>query len=606
MTRSRLSSGVLVSAVVAGAFVAVPAVAAGAAGAAVSAAAPIDCPTAFPIAEAVDGVVGTGYTVERGTTPAPFTATILGRVTDGIAPGIDMIMADLDSPALTRAGGVWAGMSGSPVYAADGRLIGSVSYGLSASSPIAGITPAADLQQLLLLPPSPALAPASAKARIKVSGALAVKLANAGGVSAAQADEGFRQLPVPVSVSGAAKKSAKFLKRLTATAGVRVRLSGAGTSAAASSPSEITAGSNFAAALSYGDVSIVGVGTTTFVCNGQAVAFGHPMINAGDVQFTAHPASAVYIQPDPVNGPFKVANPGGPVGVIDQDRTTGIRAELGAVPASSFAVTSTLRADGAAAVTGSTTGVYQPWTANIAALHLQSNIVKALGAEGAGSAALTFTITGTRAGGKPFTLVRADHYSDSADLSFTAADSLNTLVTSLVEQPFEPLTITGVQITGSVSSTVKQYRVTGLKVKKRGQWVTLTGSQTVTAGRTMPMRITLTKYRSPATVVVPLTVKIPTRTEGASGDLILSDGLNAGFNSGGDSGMDDSAADGPPVGPTSLTQLLAQLTSAPTNDCVAGSLLLGNGRRSVTTVTLGKTDAIVSEYLKDIPLQVRF
>jgi hypothetical protein len=51
-----------------------------------------------------------------GTTPEPFTADVLGRITDGIAPGVDMIMADVSSPALTRAGGVWAGMSGSPVY----------------------------------------------------------------------------------------------------------------------------------------------------------------------------------------------------------------------------------------------------------------------------------------------------------------------------------------------------------------------------------------------------------------------------------------------------------------------------------------------------------
>ena len=58
---------------------------------------------------------------------------MLGRITDGIAPGVDMILADVSSPALTRAGGVWAGMSGSPVYTADGRLIGSVSYGLAAS-----------------------------------------------------------------------------------------------------------------------------------------------------------------------------------------------------------------------------------------------------------------------------------------------------------------------------------------------------------------------------------------------------------------------------------------------------------------------------------------
>jgi hypothetical protein len=211
MTRSRLASGLLVSAVVAGVFVAVPAMSASAA--------PADCPTAFPTAQAVDGVIGTGYTVERGTAPEPFTATILGRINDGIGPGIDMIMADLDSPALTRAGGVWAGMSGSPVYAADGRLIGSVSYGLAAASPIAGITPAADMKKLLSTPAGSR----AGQAKVKMSSRQAFRIAQTGDVSAEQADEGFRQLPVPVSVSGASRKSTKFLKELTATPGVRVR-----------------------------------------------------------------------------------------------------------------------------------------------------------------------------------------------------------------------------------------------------------------------------------------------------------------------------------------------------------------------------------------------
>src|SRR6187551_2522153 len=120
MTRSRLGSGALASIVVSGALIAIPGIAAQAA--------TTQCPASLPTAAAVDGLTGTGYTVERGTEPAPFKATVLGRITDGIAPGIDMIMAELDSPALTRSGGVWAGMSGSPVYASGGQLIGSVSY----------------------------------------------------------------------------------------------------------------------------------------------------------------------------------------------------------------------------------------------------------------------------------------------------------------------------------------------------------------------------------------------------------------------------------------------------------------------------------------------
>jgi hypothetical protein len=36
-------------------------------------------------------VAGTGFTVEKGTTPDPFSAEVIGRITDGIEPGTDMI-----------------------------------------------------------------------------------------------------------------------------------------------------------------------------------------------------------------------------------------------------------------------------------------------------------------------------------------------------------------------------------------------------------------------------------------------------------------------------------------------------------------------------------
>lgn len=88
------------------------------------------------------------------TLPAPR----LRRV--AVAPGVDMVMARLASSEIERVGGIWAGMSGSPVYAVDGRLIGAVSYGLTGgNSPVAGITPAADMQTLLdALPEEPAAA----------------------------------------------------------------------------------------------------------------------------------------------------------------------------------------------------------------------------------------------------------------------------------------------------------------------------------------------------------------------------------------------------------------------------------------------------------------
>ena len=125
--------------------------------------------------------------------PDPFTGEVIGVLEDGIAPGLDMVIVDLDSPAIQAAGGIWQGMSGSPVYAGDGRLIGAVAYGLAyGPSPIAGVTPFEEMDDYL----------PAAKPGAKVDGRTATAIAAASDVSADQASQGFEALGVPTGVSG--------------------------------------------------------------------------------------------------------------------------------------------------------------------------------------------------------------------------------------------------------------------------------------------------------------------------------------------------------------------------------------------------------------------
>jgi hypothetical protein len=530
--------------------------------------APTDCPDAYPLSQVAAGQTGTGYTVEQGTTPQPFGATVLGVVTDGIAPGVDLIMAQLSSDALTRAGGVWEGMSGSPVYAADGRLIGSVSYGLASPSSIAGLTPAAGLDSLLTT--SAASAP-SAPARI---GAAAVK-------------RGFRPLALPAAVSGVRNLDSPFLARLSRNTGLDVRVSGAGIPRAAASASDISAGGNFAAAIAYGDVSMAAIGTTTMVCDGQAVAFGHPFEGLGAVQFSAQPATAVYVQPDPLEGPFKVANPGGPAGVVDGDRTLGLHARLGATPSAAFDITSSIATPGGTAVTGTTTDVYQPAAPDVAAMHLETEIGRVLEATGGGTANLRFTIKGTTPDDGAFSLTRSDAWADSADIGYTAADALYSLVDSVADQDWANVTFTGIAVTGTVSSTVQHYRVTGMKVWSGGRWITQRGTLKGSAGKTLKTQVALAKYRSSATVHVTLTVKVPAGSQGSLGRLQITDGENAGVAT-------------PKV--TGFPTLLTQLAAVPPSNALAGAVTLED---AAPFVTLKKLDAPVSDYSKGIALRIR-
>src|SRR5215210_4676951 len=83
-----------------------------------------DCPGILPTSSVTAGMTGQGLTVVRGATPQPFAVEVLGVLENGIAAGRDMIVIEVsDLPGrnvISAGGGIWDGMSGSPVYV-DGK-----------------------------------------------------------------------------------------------------------------------------------------------------------------------------------------------------------------------------------------------------------------------------------------------------------------------------------------------------------------------------------------------------------------------------------------------------------------------------------------------------
>jgi len=461
--------------------------------------APVDCPRPFPTVEAVDGVRGTGFSVEKGTVPEPFSAEVVGRIDDGIAPGVDMIMARVSSPAITRAGGIWQGMSGSPVYAPDGRLIGALAYGLAANTYYAGITPAESMFPLLTTASATRATGAAGSrtgaARVAVPPAAARQLA-ARGVGAQAVQGGFSRLEIPVSLSGAGDA---FQRRITdrffgTIPGVRVVTGGTRAPARVASPSTIRAGGNFAAALSYGATTAAGIGTTTFVCEGRAVAFGHPLLFAGPVTYSAHSASALFVQPRTGRPPFKVANIGGVVGTVDRESRAGLGARLGAGPRTAL-VTTTFSRVGGRAVTDTTRVAAEDFTTAVADLQVWRGARAVLGGRTPGSATVSIKIAGVRANGRPFTLAVKDRYADVDNIPFDLALRVGDALGALQDQDFEDARITSVDVKGTVEPTVREYRITSVTAKQGSRYVPF-DRITATPGSTVRVRVTMASYRN--------------------------------------------------------------------------------------------------------------
>lgn len=473
------------------------------------------CPEVFPVDEIVADQPVEGLTVTRGTTPTGFTGTVLGTSKDGIAPGVDMIMAELTSPELDRVGGIWQGMSGSPVYAEDGRLLGAVAYGLSQGpSRVAGITPAAAMYELLEGGgPAPA-------ARVAVPEEQRPAL-RAAGVSARQVDGGYRQLPLPVGVSGLGARRLGQAAKAFGFADMEVYATGAAPVSSGATPVPMAPGGNLAAAMSYGDVSALGIGTTTAVCGTQVLGFGHPANFVGPTTMTLHNADTVYIQEDPVAAPFKVANPGAPQGTVTEDRLAAVLGEVGPLPEATT-IGSYAEVAGGRSRVGETRVSVPSMVADLAATHLLANQDRVFDGIRRGSSSATWTFAGTRPNGTPWSLTRTEHWSDAGDISFVAPARLWDQLSGLQAALDGRGRIESVDIRATMHEQRRTWTVAKAEVRRPGGWVRFARGTRVPAraGSTLRVRVTLRSVDDHlGRRVVQLRVPVPRHAVGARGVL---------------------------------------------------------------------------------------
>ncbi|GAA3824349.1 SpoIVB peptidase S55 domain-containing protein [Nocardioides panacisoli] len=463
-----------------------------------------DCPTATPIGSIAADQPVTGYTVSKGTTPEQFTGTVLGVLHDGIGPGHDMIMMELTSPAIDKVGGIWQGMSGSPVYADDGTLIGAVAYGLAyGATPIAGITPYEYMDDYL--------GSATFAGKVDVGPKAAEKLAATGEVTSRQAQQGFSELAIPRTMSGVRANrldAGKNRAYLVKGQGVRA---GAAADASVAGPDTLVAGGSIAAVQSAGDVTFGGVGTITAICNGRVVAFGHPMAALGDTSYGLGAADVITVQPDPLGVPYKLSNIGDIAGTIDSDRLEGIAGDLGDIP-SSASVTSTLSYHGDSR-TGET-DVYEPDVLPDIAFYEQlGNHDSVIDHYTTGSESQTWVIEGTDENGQPFTINYGDRYQSSYDIavegSYPLADTLYALTQAGAK-------VTSVTSTADVSDDDSVYRVKRIEQKVDGSWVNVTNRKAkVASGDTLKLRALVVKGET--SQYIGYSVDIPKKVSGGSG-----------------------------------------------------------------------------------------
>ena len=137
-----------------------------------------------------------------------------------------------------------------------------------------------------------------------------------------------------VYAGGFGDSGMKFLQKLLDPMGFKASPFGAMSSASYTTDyaAELYPGSPVGAALAYGDFAFAATGTVTAVEeDGRVLAFGHPFLHRGNVNYFMTDAS-VFAMVNGMTDGMKLATTGSIIGRISQDRTAGIAGTVGVFP----------------------------------------------------------------------------------------------------------------------------------------------------------------------------------------------------------------------------------------------------------------------------------
>ncbi len=307
-------------------------------------------PRFFALEDLRPGMKGVARTVFSGTETQDFGVDILGILPGFPGPRQSTIIARLSGSNVEKTG-VFAGMSGSPVYV-DGRLVGAIAFSFPFSKePIAGITP---IKQMIDIfekgsvetqrPKEPRaisfaqLASTDWKPTLPKQAVTATQLiapVSAGSPLISLMGQQMTPIATPVVFGGISQESlSMFAPQLIANGLLPV--SGAGGSAAITPLGQATQntlapGTSLSVQLVRGDYSIAASGTVTFRDGDRIYAFGHPFLSLGAADMPMTETSVVTVVSN-VNNSFKLSVPGQMMGAISQDRAAGVFGRLGKAP----------------------------------------------------------------------------------------------------------------------------------------------------------------------------------------------------------------------------------------------------------------------------------
>ena len=499
----------------------------------------------MPLSEVRAGQTGVGYTVMRGSQPDEFRVEILGILKDSF-PGLDLIVGRLNGLGLEKSG-VVAGMSGSPVYV-DGRLIGAVAYRLVdfGYEAIAGIVP---IENMLELRDREQASPPGAGnvsdllevASLLLRGEAAESLT--GFSPGVRLPGGIGRITTPLGLTGFDPRLTARMRPLFEELGW-VPVAGGTSGGALQHRDSLVPGGAIAVQLVRGDMSITATGTITYVDGDRLLAFGHPFMQGGDVDFPLVAAEVITILSSQAASQKLTVVGNEVIGAVRQDRLPGIMGVLGEVPAM-IPVSLQLAAGDSSGKHVSFEVVDDPLLTPLYLFFGLVNVVQSFG-EVYGEGTIDFRAHMRLGAGQDDIELRGLFASrDQAVVAL--AGWLSALFGSVQANAFEPVHVEGIEgevvfLEGVRSAVVQRLWYTRRQVR---------------AGETARLRAVLRPFRGEPFVQE---IEVPIPADTPAGGLRITVGSAAGYLS----ELEAAGAGG--AEPTDLRSLVRRLNAAPRSD----------------------------------------
>ena len=446
----------------------------------------------LPLKDVRPGMRGYGLTVFSGVKPEPFPVRVVG-VLPKHTHLMDIILVETTDPRLKHTG-IVAGMSGSPIYL-DGKLAGALSLGWAFSKDaVAGVTP---IEYML----------EDMRRRLRGRDHNHMLLSDRGGtvhssspVRAMQQafQAGFdpsKQVAMPLLVSGLDGEALRLLSDAVKPCGLTVMQGGGSGTLDGAGPRSFEPGSAIAVDLVRGDVSVQTIGTVTAVAGSRVLAFGHSMLNAGELYFPVSTAEITTFMPSLVSS-FKLGHSLHPVGVLVQDRVAGIVADTSRTAEMIPATFTFLSAGQKPKVLRTELAVHKLLTAVLAGVVGTQGIN--IATSDVADAVVRVDSTLKVAGFAP--LKHTDHLFVTEGFSGRMLGKTTGLrqMQELLGNPFAPVRVESFELTVEVSWKPQAADLVGLSVP----------SDEIEAGQKIPLQVTVRPYGG-ALAFVTLPVEIP-------------------------------------------------------------------------------------------------